>query len=115
MIAATSPVVRGKHTTSGAAGVWYDSPWLWCSRTDAASVARAHSASFSARIARSRGGVPTGVAMISASGSLVVAEGPLDAHVPAVRDRLEHVAGSHLATVDVQRDRRLVECVRERV
>ena len=27
-IAATSVVVCGKQTMSGAAGVWYDSPWL---------------------------------------------------------------------------------------
>ncbi len=27
-MAATSSVVRGKHTMSGAAGVWYDSSWL---------------------------------------------------------------------------------------
>src|SRR5262245_48870978 len=39
-IAATSSVECGKQTTSGAAGVWYDSPWLWCSRTAAASLAR---------------------------------------------------------------------------
>src|SRR5262245_34516506 len=39
-IAATSSVECGKQTTSGAAGAWYDSPWLWCSRTAAASLAR---------------------------------------------------------------------------
>src|SRR5580765_5541346 len=62
-IAATSSVECGKQTTSGAAGAWYDSPWLWCSRTAAASLAREPSSARSSRIADSTAASVAGVAI----------------------------------------------------
>src|SRR6185295_13181049 len=62
-IAATSSVECGKQTTSGAAGAWYDSPWLWCSRTAGASLAREPSSARSSRVAESTAASVAGVAI----------------------------------------------------
>src|SRR4051794_25771066 len=50
-----------------------------------------------------------------AGASLVIRERPVTARITAAGGGLEHMARRHLAAIDVQRDRRLIEGVRQHV